>query len=179
MTHLLNVSDEDALVSKPVTPWANATSSCKPVNLNQLLQQLFAKEQLRIDSRKMLIRCDQFPYILVDESKITQICHSLLHLILEHPPAKGKLFMYIKCGVLASCEFKNLALPQGIGMFEISFNTNTEHLQGWDEPHKTFLQDCNIMLQQYGGAFHYRVNSESSYLFQIILPGKLNEHATG
>ncbi|HZH01447.1 MAG TPA: hypothetical protein VEY32_10220 [Flavisolibacter sp.] len=179
MTHLLNVSDEDAVVSKPVTPWASETASCKQVNLNQLLQQLFAKEQLRIESRKMLIRCDQFPYVLVDESKITQICHSLLQMILEHPPEKGKLFMYIKCGVLKGDEVMNLALPQGERMFEISFNTNTQHLPGWDEPYKTFLQDCNIILQHYGGAFHYRVNSESSYLFQMILPGKLNEHATG
>ena len=127
----------------------------------------------------MLIRCDQLPYLLIEESQMAQICQSLLHMILEHPPAKGNLFLYIKCRVLAGDEVVNLGLLQGAKMFEIFFNTNTQHLPGWDEPYKTFLQDCNIILQQYGGKFHYRVNSESSYLFQMILPGKLNEHATG
>ena len=178
MTNLFHVPKEDGVVSGPATLAAGATG-CLQVNMNQILQQLFAKEQQRIESHKVLIRCDQLPYVFINASKIAQVCQSVLQMILEHPPAKGKLFLYIKCGVMSDNETIDLTLPRGAQKFEVLFNSNSQHLPGWDNHYQSTLKDCNTILQQYGGTFHYRKNSENSYLFQMILPGKLIEHATG
>ena len=179
MTNLLNAPDKDAVLSMPAPQYAGITTGCGQVSLNQVLQQLFAKEQQRIESKKVLIRCDQLPAVFVDEAEMAKVCHALLQMILEHPPAKGKLFLYIKCNVLANDAVMDGTLPRGAHLFEIFFNTNTQHLPGWDGPYKTLLKDCKAILQQYGGTFHYKEDSESSYLFHMTLPGKLNEHATG
>jgi hypothetical protein len=178
MTNVLPVPEGDAGYTIPVNSQPAIVTVKQAVCLNSVIKAVFMGERARIDKQKVIIRCDQLPTVLMEEEAVQQVCRLLLLCILDQPPKRGKLFLYIKCNVLEE-DAIDMALPDGIQQYEICFHTNSFNKPAWQELFKETLDYCRITCMQYGSNFFYNNSSDGHYLFRVTLPGKHIENATG
>jgi|GEM_PF-1689031 len=178
MTNIFEVPGDDTSVLFPVPDQQDKASTLTQTDLNIVLQRVFCEENQRLNKDQVIVRCDQLPTVFIEESRIAKACSFLLNIILEQPPEKGKLFIYIRCNLLKE-DIIDLSLPDGAKKYEVLFHTNCFNKPDWKEKYKDLLDYCYQMCIDHGGSFNYKDNFEGSYLFQLILPGKSIEHATG
>lgn len=141
------------------------------VNLTTIVQGVLEAVQRPPDQLKIIVRCDTLPHIEADAQDMLQLSNLLLACILEHPPQKGKLFIYIKCN-RSDSETLLTSDSGGFQYYEIYFHTNSCNEPGWHEAHLQELKLCEAICSRYNGLFTF-ADSSTAYLFQLTLPGKL------
>lgn len=141
------------------------------VNLTTIVQGVLEAVQRPPDQQKIILRCDTLPLVEADALDMQQLSNTLLNCILEHPPRRGKLFIYIKCN-RANSEHLLTPTTGDIHHYEICFHTNSSNEPGWHEAHLQALELCEAICSRYNGLFSF-ADSSAACLFQLTLPGKL------
>ena len=178
MTNVLPAPEGETGFDIPVSHHPVVAAVKQTVCLNSIIQAVLLEERMRIEKQNVIIRCDNLPAVLMNKEAVQKVCRTLLSIILDQPPKRGKLFLYVKCNVLGN-DMMDMSLPDGLKLYEICFHANSSPLSAWTDVYNEALEFCRTTCMQYGGNFFYNNNSDGQYLFRVTLPGKSNEHATG
>jgi hypothetical protein len=140
-------------------------------DFNKAVQDSLEGERTRLNNLHAIIRCDNLPHVLVKANDLRRLSDCLINLMLQHPPKRSKLFIYLKCNRI---DDSVLTTPQtnGLETYEICFHTNSCNEASWHDSHKVDLAECASLCTQYSGAFTY-AHGHADGLFKLTLPGKL------
>ena len=165
----------EAQTSAKVSPVANKAIGLGGnellVNFNLVIQEALGKVESYIDKGKAIIRCDNLPHVLGEEEEMKLLSNNLIDFILQHPPEKSKLFIYIKCSRTESGDAKSEILD-GLHQYEICFHTNSCNEPLWQECNQEQIAQCEVICKKYYGSFTCAFGNADS-LFKLSLFGKL------
>src|SRR5215204_1102574 len=104
----------------------SSTALCKGdlVDLNRLVQQVFEDQHLNVAKLQTIVRCDTLPMVQGRVQLLLALFRSFLGLILDNPPQKSKLFIYVKCECKET-DIIDMTLPEGFADYRVSIYTNS------------------------------------------------------
>ncbi|HYH14665.1 MAG TPA: hypothetical protein VD794_05585 [Flavisolibacter sp.] len=141
------------------------------VDLNKVVQESLNCVKPQLEELKAIIRCDGLPHILANATDVRKLSDNLIRFILQHPPRKSKLFIYIKCN-RAENELLSADLSGKLDSFEVYFHTNSCNEATWQAAHQEMINECSAICAQYSGSF-VAAHGQANCLFKLTLPGKL------
>lgn len=144
------------------------------INLNELVQSITQAYTVEGNSL-FILRLDKLPVVVGERQVLTHLFATLLAMMVNHPPANSKLFMYIKCvEEQDEPDILDLRVTEGTRMYQMHFHTNINTDEGWQLFCKDRLAECGLIAQQHKGNFNFHTISNTGCLFSLTLPGKLN-----
>jgi hypothetical protein len=154
---------------------ASSEVLCKDdlVDLNRLVQQVFEEHQQHVAQMQTIVRCDALPLVQGKVQPLLVLFRSLVGLILDNPPAKSKLFIYVKCERIDT-DIIDMTLPEGFGPFLVSFYTNCNRSPEWEKENNNTLVLCQQLGAEVKGTLTFPSAQSAGCLFALNLPGKIN-----
>lgn len=144
------------------------------IDLNEVVQSALQKSS---GDRKdwLILRSDKLPLVCGSRYQVAQLFEAIVSMIINHPPANSKLFLYIKCvAEERDPEVLDLRLSPGYGMYQLHFYTNITTGSDWQLVYKDQLVSCGLTAQDYKGSFAFHPISNTGCLFSLTLPGKIS-----
>ena len=157
-------------IVQPVTSteWSTAgTTLEKLVNINEVLKNVL--QSLDPEERaKIVLRCDDLPMAVGDETVFTHLFRNLLQMILQKKDEVPTLYLHISC---AGGE-KTLPANSKAEAYTVQFNTNIIPSTEWFEKNKERLNELSALLLQNNGSLSVNQFKASGCIFSVSLPGK-------
>jgi hypothetical protein len=153
---------------------ATTETNREEINGNELFKE--AMEALDTDFKRSasIMRIDSLPTIYGNRQQLVELFTALLTMIVDHPPLKSKLFLYLKCTEEEKDhEVIDLRLDKEEVMYCFSFHTNITTDDSWKLIHKHTLAWCKEIAVQNKGEFLYQDICNTGCLFTLSLPGKI------
>lgn len=145
------------------------------VNLNQIFQSVMKKHIPEEKRTLSIVRSDKLPFVCGKEEHLTRMFDALIVMIISHPPAASKLFLYIKCEIQTKDpEIIDLRLVQDYQMYTLYFHTNITTDAQWKLIHKDKLSECAVLAERNKGCFSFYSIANTGCIFSLSLPGKIN-----
>jgi hypothetical protein len=145
-------------------------------NLNTVTQNIFSGVAENLLSSKVILRCDVLPQVAAPEQDMITLFQHVVNMILCCPLPDSKLFLYIKSGYALTND-NDVILQKNL--VQVNICTNSITSAKWQEDHSDALEECITICKQNNGAFIYNIANQTSPLFTINLPGKLNTTTLG
>jgi hypothetical protein len=133
------------------------------VVLQNVLQQLSAE-----DRNKIVLRCDDLPYVQGNECDFEFVFSGLLQMILQKKENVSKLFLHINCKTEEEESQKSI----GFKSFCIQFKTNIISCADWFEIHEEQINKIATILHKNGSSLAVNQMSGSGCIFSVSIPGK-------
>ncbi|MGZ3848813.1 MAG: hypothetical protein ACXVKI_06770 [Flavisolibacter sp.] len=162
------MSSSSSQINDPVPRDENANQK-ELVNLNEAMQQSLQRFQ-NIRNSNIIIRCENLPVMEGATSGMSRAFDEILGMIVPHPPSGSKLFLHIDC----EQERMENGDPARIRkVYTIHFHTNCQADETWRMANRETIENCSLLLAQYGASFTMNNIKASGCLFSISLPGKM------
>ena len=143
------------------------------VDLNKTIQTVL-KKYTGDQQNSFILRCDKLPVAKGKNDQLFRLFDALIQMIVNHPPIKSKLFLYIKCKEEnIQSNVIDLRMTRDVKLFKIDFHTNITTTPDWETFYQIKLKECTLLASQNGGGFSFYPISNTGCLFSILLPGKI------
>src|SRR5215213_7811475 len=140
------------------------------LSLYEVFKESMRKVQPGFDHVKIIVRCEHLPQIRGNREDINHLFEELIRMIVGHPAAGFRLFLYVDCEETATDTIDD-AVTEGFKKYIIKFRTNIAPNENWKEANMQSLAKCRQILSLHNAIFH--VNSDKGCLFSFSVPGKI------
>lgn len=162
---LINISDS-------LIPPQNSPGVALAVDLNEILQAVCNRYIIE-QGKDFILRFENLPLVQGSEQVFQKLFDSIASMVLNHPPYKSKLFLYVACKEQIEDEIMDLRLTDAIRLYKIDFYSNIITDQQWIEQYGSTLNECDLIARQSSGSFTFFPICNTGCLFSISLPGKI------
>lgn len=143
------------------------TTLVKLVNINVVLKKVL--QSLDPEERtKIVLRCDDLPMAVGDETHFTHLFRSLLQMILQKKEEVQTLFLHISCTACNEIQ----AAKSATGLYLVQFNSNIIPCSSWFKKNQELLSELSAMVAQNKGSLAVNQFKASGCIFSVSLPGK-------
>src|SRR5215212_9454795 len=115
------------------------------ISLNGLFNESMRKAQTHLQNLNVIVRCEFLPDIKGDKGEMTILLDTLISLVVSHPSAGSKLFLYVDCEAENSSDVLDLSLEEGCKRYLIKFYSNILSNENWKEYNKDLLVKCQYI----------------------------------
>jgi hypothetical protein len=146
-------------------------------DLNVLVKGVIEQKKGEINACQAIVRCDELPQVAGGEKELTVLFDCLFSMILQHPPLKSKVFIYLKCQ-----EHIGEAIPisarERYMLYELCFFTNIMADLAWHQLYAHQLNKCKMACREMRGVFMSEQIKNTGCVFTLRLPGKIKNEST-
>lgn len=144
------------------------------VNLNEIFQSGMQKHVSGEKKTLSIVRSDKLPVVNGQREQFVQLLNMMIEMIVSYPPAISKLFLYVKCEVVAQDpEITDLRPAGDQQMYTLCFYTNITTDDRWKLICKERLAECSVIAAQNRGSFSFFPICNTGCIFSLTLPGKI------
>lgn len=123
----------------------------------------------------IIFRLDKLPMVNGNQEYVTCLFDALISMVVNHPPANSKLFLYVKCSrEKVDNDIIDLSVTDGTSLFKIEVYSNITTDKNWETLYKDKLEDCSLQATKISGRFSFSPITNTGCLFSLTLPGKIN-----
>lgn len=162
---LINISDS-------LIPPQNSPGIALPVDLNEILQAVCNRYIIE-QGKDFILRFENLPLVQGSEQVFQKLFDSIASMVLNHPPYRSKLFLYVTCKEEMEGDVMDLRLAGDIRLYKIDFYTNITTDEKWIEQYSSTINECDLIARQSSGSFSFFPICNTGCLFSISLPGKI------
>lgn len=138
----------------------------KFVNTNVVLQKALQKIGAE-DRGRLILRCDDLPFVSGAEEAFEQVFTGLLQLILHKKQDVPQLFLHISC----TADADSLTIA-GLRSYCIQFISNVNPCASWRQLHAPQINRIAANLQKNTGSLVVNQGNNSGCLFTVSVLGK-------
>ena len=96
-------------------------------------------------------------------------------LVVNHPPANSKLFLYVKCvREKVDSDVMDLRIAGGSALYKIEIYSNITTDKNWEIMYQDKLAECSLQATNISGSLSFSPIVNTGCLFSLMLPGKIN-----
>jgi len=161
-------------ISEKFIPQQGSLENEQPiVDLNEIVETICGT--YAAEGKSFILRSEKLPHVNGKKETLHLLFGEVISMIINHPPPKSKLFLYITCKeATPDAEVIDMRLANDIKLFQIDFHTNITSDEQWTALYKAKLTECSVLLRQHGSSFTFFPICNTGCLFSISLPGKIN-----
>lgn len=148
------------------------THSSSLTDLNVVVKEVIEQKKGEIHAWQAIVRCDKLPQVAGGEKELTTLFSCLFSTILQHPPLKSRVFIYLKCHEHLE-EDMPISAGEDCTVYELCFFTNIMADIAWHQLYAHQLNECKMVCQEMGGVFISYQIKNTGCVFTLRLPGKL------
>jgi hypothetical protein len=161
-------------ISEKFIPQQGSLENEQPdADVNEIVQTICGTHI--VEGKNFILRSEKLPHVKGEKATFHHLFGEVISMIINHPPPKSKLFLYITCKeTIPDAEVIDMQLANDVKLFQIDFHTNITSDEHWTDLYKAKLAECSVLLRQHGSSFSFFPICNTGCLFSISLPGKIN-----
>ena len=123
----------------------------------------------------IIFRLDKLPSVNGNREHVRFLFDALISMVVNHPPANSKLFLYVKCSPeKVDSDIMDLRLAPGNALYKIDVYSNITTDKNWEMLYLEKLKECALEATKISGNFSFSPIMNTGCLFSLTLPGKYN-----